>query len=422
MRTAFRRQILVAVALWTAAAGCAPSGGTDSASGGTTGTGGGAPAAGTGGAGTVPAGSGGGTTTAATGGAPAAGSGGAATTGGAGAAPVGSGGTGNGTGTAGSTGTGGAGGVSTASAGGAGGRQGTGGAGGSSVPLTPPVRDTASKIPLSSAPSGYKVEGNYAYGPLATQRLDVLYPNDAGPNGTRILPAVLMFHGGAWIHNFNDANGKNSMSTFFDRFLAHGFIVFNAEYRVADAAPEAAFAPAAVKDALLAAKWCWDYLDYFHGDRTRYVVTGASAGGHLAMMVGMTTPAAALGPTTPGDFTIAAIVDGYGPADIESELSGVAAGWIPASLPNRAAIAKLVNPMTYVRKDIPPMIAVQGALDSTAPVAHTRNLVAKLMAASADVTMHEVPLAGHGFATPASAWPDAEKAMFNWLVAHNIGK
>jgi acetyl esterase/lipase len=274
---------------------------------------------------------------------------------------------------------------------------------------------------VASVPSGYKVESNFAYGPLATQRLDVLYPNDAGPNGTRTLPAVLMFHGGGWVHNFNDANGKDRMSTFSDRFLAHGFIVFTAEYRVANSSPEAAFAPAAVSDALLAAKWCWDYLDYFHGDRSRYVVTGASAGGHLAMMIGMTTPAAMLGPTNPADFKIAAIVDGYGPADIEMELGGVAAGWIPASLPNRAAVAKVVNPMTYVRMDIPPMIAVQGANDTTAPVAHTRNLIARLAAAGADVAMHEVAGAGHGFTTPASAWPDAEKAMFDWLTARGIG-
>ena len=38
-------------------------------------------------------------------------------------------------------------------------------------------------------------------------------------------------------------------------------------------------------------------MDYYHVDRTKYVVTGASAGGQLALMVGMATPAANLGPT-----------------------------------------------------------------------------------------------------------------------------
>jgi acetyl esterase/lipase len=78
--------------------------------------------------------------------------------------------------------------------------------------------------------------------------------------------------------------------------------------------------------------------------------------------------------------------------------------------------------MTYVRGDIPPLIVVQGSLDTTAPLADSLNLVAKLQAAGADVTMHEVAGAGHGFTTPATAWPDAEKAMFDWLTAKGIGK
>ena len=314
------------------------------------------------------------------------------------------------------------------------GRMGSGGsnAGGAgtgmgSVPdtnsTTPPVRDTASKVPISSAP-GYTVEGNYPYGPLTSQRLDVIYPPTAGPKGTSILPAVVMFHGGAWVHSYtnNYPSGKDHMSTFYDRFLAHGFMVCNVEYRVNDGTPDGAPAPAAVQDALLAAKWCWDHLDYFHGDKTRYVVTGASAGGHLALMVGMTTPAAMLGPTTPTDFKIAGIISGYGPADIEAELNGVAAGWIPASLPNRAAIAKLVNPMTYVSKDVPPLIVVQGSQDNTAPVGDSVRLVAMLTAAGADATMHEVPGAGHGYTTVANGWVDAEKAMFDWLALKGLSK
>ena len=148
-------------------------------------------------------------------------------------------------------------------------------------PVTPPVPDTKSTIRISGgAGSGYTVEGNIPYGPNPMHRLDVIYPTSAGPKGTQILPVVVMFHGGGWIHNDYDGSGKASMSTFYTRFLKHGFLVCNAEYRVANTSPNNAIAPAAVQDALLAAKWCWDHIDYYHGDRTRYVVTGASAGGH----------------------------------------------------------------------------------------------------------------------------------------------
>jgi acetyl esterase/lipase len=233
-----------------------------------------------------------------------------------------------------------------------------------------------------------------------------------------------MFHGGGWVHSYtnNYGSGKDHMSTFFNRFLAHGYLVCNAEYRVNDNTADGAPAPAAAQDALLAAKWCWDHLDYFHGDKTKFVVTGASAGGHLALFVGMATADAMLGPTNPTDFKIAGIVDGYGPADIEAELGGVAGGWFPASLPNRLAIAKAVNPMTYVRKDIPPLICVQGSNDHTAPIGDSMRLIDMLTAAGADATMHPVAGAGHGFTTPATAWPDAEKAMFDWLTAKGISK
>lgn len=298
----------------------------------------------------------------------------------------------------------------------------TGSAGAQSFPTQPPVRDAASKVPISKPPSGYTVESNFAYGPLTAQRLDVIYPNGGGPKATANLPVVLMFHGGAWIHSYtNDyGSGKDHMSTFFNRYLAHGFIVCNAEYRVNDNTPDGAVAPAAVEDALLAAKWCWNYLDYFHGDRSKFVVTGASAGGHLALMVGLTTPAAMLGPTAPNDFKIAAVVSGYGPADIEAEINAVAKGWIPTNLPNRAAVAKLVNPITYVRADAPPLIVVQGANDNTAPVKDSQHLVDLLKAAGAEASIHLVPNAAHGFDN--ATWPDAEKATFDWLTARGIGK
>jgi len=289
-------------------------------------------------------------------------------------------------------------------------------------PVDPPTPDKASKVPVSKPSGAYTVEANFAYGPATSQRLDVIYPSNAGPKGSQRLPVVLMFHGGAWIHSYtNDyGSGKDHMSTFFNRYLAHGFMVCNAEYRVNDSPPvDGAPAPVAVQDALLAAKWCWDYLDYFHGDRERFVVTGASAGGHLALMVGLTTPAAKLGPTSPTDFKVAAIVSGYGPADIESEINAVAKGWIPTDLPNRAGIAKLVNPVTYVRADAPPLIVVQGAQDNTAPVKDSQHLVDLLKAAGAEASIHLVPNAGHGFDN--STWPDAEKAMFDWLKARGIG-
>jgi acetyl esterase/lipase len=299
------------------------------------------------------------------------------------------------------------------------GAAGTAGAAGA-APITPPVKDTTSTLAIASGGSGYKVDGNVIYGPLSTQRLDVIYPNNAGPNGTVTLPGVIMFHGGGWIEDH-----KANIQSFVQAFLAHGFIVCTVEYRLADGTATGAIAPAAVEDALLSAKWFWDHLDYYHIDKTKYVVTGGSAGGHLALMVGMATSAAQAGPVNPTDYKIAAIVDGYGPTDITDLLkrgTSFAVQWLPANTPDRAAIAVRMSPVSYVRADIPPMIAVQGSNDTTVPVVQSQTLVAALQAAGAEASIHLVPGAGHGFSTPAGAWTDAQGAMFGFLTQHGIGK
>ncbi len=355
-------------------------------------------------------------------------------TGSAGAAPGGSGGEADSNGGMAGTAPTGSGGAAVAGAGGgpgAGGRGGTaGGSSGSIVgtggnsSTTPPKSDASSTLQVSSPGAGYQVEGNIPYGPHVMQRLDVIYPTSAGPKGSVTLPGVIMFHGGGWIDS-KPAALKASMSSFFSRFLKHGFVVCNVEYRLADGSANGATAPAADQDALLAAKWFWDHLDYYHVDKTKYVVTGASAGGQLALMVGMATAVPDLGPTNPADFQIAAIVNGYGPADVTDLLArkvSFAVQWLPASTPNRDALAKEVSPITYVRKGLPPLITVQGADDTTVPTSEAKALNAALDAISADNALHFVAGAGHGFSTPASAWPDAESAMFTFLTQHGLGK
>jgi acetyl esterase/lipase len=284
------------------------------------------------------------------------------------------------------------------------------------------AQTTAPSVPISRADkTKYIVEGNISYGPSPQQMLDMLYAKDAGPNGAGPYPGVIMFHGGGWIET-----NKSTMSSFYNRYLAHGFVVCNVEYRMAskDAngnyTPTSALAPAAVEDALTAARWFAQHATQYHVDPARIVVTGASAGGQLALMVGMCTPDAKLGPTAPADYRIAAIVNGYGPADMVATITSdkAARQWLPESVPDWMAIANRVSPMNYVRKDIPPLLTVIGANDHGLPA--NQRLVQHLKAAGADAQIHVVAGAGHGFNTPSTAWPDAEKTMFDFLAAKGI--
>ncbi len=277
---------------------------------------------------------------------------------------------------------------------------------------------TQKDVPVSRVDeSKYTVEANIPYDKYTQTVLDVIYPKGGGPEAKEDLPGVVMFHGGGWIET-----DKSTMSSFYNRFLAHGFIVCNVEYRMAN--PGGAIAPAAVEDALKATKWFWDHADHYHVDKSRIIVTGGSAGGHLALMVGMATPEAKLGPTNPGDFKIAAIVNGYGPTDVPALFTypgsrGWANQWLPEGTPDRDEIAKRVSPKTYARKDMPPLLTVQGANDHTVPVAQNEALVKEIKDDGGDATIYLAPGASHGF-SPRS-WPGVEHEIFDvWLPEHHI--
>ena len=306
----------------------------------------------------------------------------------------------------------------------------------SSSSQTRPASEALKPSPIDT--SKYQIDANIPYDKPPACILDMLYPKNLpksppasapGPKpspqdaatAAPTYPGVLMFHGGGWIRT-----SKSTMSSFYNRYLSHGFVVCNAEYRLADPTgqftPESAIAPAAVQDALKAAQWFWDHADVYNLDQSRYVVTGASAGGHLALMVGLCTDEK-LGPCNPKDFKIAAIVNGYGPADVPDLLqrrTSWAVQWLPENTPNRDLLAKQVSPLTYVRKDAPPLLTVQGANDTTVPIEQNQRLTAALKAAGADAEIHLVPGAGHGYQTPPTAWPDAEKTTFDWLAQHHI--
>ncbi len=191
---------------------------------------------------------------------------------------------------------------------------------------------TAPAPPISRVDeSKYAVDPNFPYDHYSQTTLDMLYPKTSSPEKR---PGVIMFHGGGWIRT-----SKSTMSTFYNRFLDHGFVVCNVEYRMAarDAAgnptPDAANAPAAVEDALAAAKWFYDHAATYNVDQNRIVVTGASGGGHLALMVGMATPAAHLGPTAPptskSPYTSTATAHPTSPAS-SSVKPPRAIQWLPA--------------------------------------------------------------------------------------------
>ncbi len=266
------------------------------------------------------------------------------------------------------------------------------------------VRPPAGYPPL---PDWVAIQHDIHYDRYAATILDVLQPKQ---RAVAKAPAVVVFHGGGWIHS-----GKETAYTSLCLpYLQRGFVVFNVEYRVASQAT----APAAVTDALDATHWVFQHARQYNIDPKRIVITGGSAGGHLALMVGMTPKSAHLGPVEP----VAAVIDGYGITDAVELLNGPhhqtwANDWIPAG-PQCVELARKVSPMTYVRHDLPPIFILQGAEDNTVPTEQSIRLHDALTMDGVPNEIDIVPNAKHGLSR--DQWPAANEKIFAFLRAHGI--
>jgi acetyl esterase/lipase len=181
-----------------------------------------------------------------------------------------------------------------------------------------------------------------------------------------------------------------------------GWNVVNVEYRLA----RVSLAPAAVEDCLCALRWIAAHANEHNIDTTRLVVTGDSAGGHLALTTGMIPESAGLDRQCPGVPLpkVAAIVNWYGITDVVDLLDGpnrksYAVAWL-SSMPNRNEIAQRVSPLTYVRAGLPPVLTIHGDADPTVPYTHAIRLQEALERAAVPHQLLTIPGGKHGNFTP----------------------
>lgn len=219
--------------------------------------------------------------------------------------------------------------------------------------------------------------------------LDVYKPIGAHKN-----PVIVYFHGGGWVNNT-----RHSATLRLMPFLQKGFTVVNVSYRKIDQAQ----APAAVIDASCSLRWLELNAERFGFDRDRVVLSGNSAGGHLAMMAAYTNRSGLFdGPCWNGvGPKIAAVVNWYGIGDVEAMLAdghephAYAIQWI-GNAPDVHALAKRVSPIHYISSASSPTISIHGTKDTV--VSYQQSLKLHEQLAKAKVTQQLVSIAekGHG--------------------------
>jgi len=105
-------------------------------------------------------------------------------------------------------------------------------------------------------------------------KLDVYRPNTAkSPT-----PVVMFIHGGGWVEGMKEESVLDLLP-----YMQMGFAAVNVEYRLG----KVSLAPAAVEDCLCALHWIGRNAKKYNFDLNKVIVTGGSAGGHLALTTAM---------------------------------------------------------------------------------------------------------------------------------------
>lgn len=261
---------------------------------------------------------------------------------------------------------------------------------------------------------GYSVQRDvlYSHEDSSSNRLDVYVPT----SGEQARPVLMWFHGGGW-----RSGSKDSVSGQLLPYLRMGWTVVNVEYRLT----RVALAPAAVIDCRCALYWVFANAAKIKADVSKIVVSGTSAGGHLALMTGM-APAGSELDKSCADVrvgNVAAIVNFYGITDLGQLLSGAdekaySVAWIGDG-PERKEVAELVSPMRYVRRGLPPVLTIHGDNDPTVPYRQAVRLHAALDSLAVPNRLMTIKGGGHGrFGTERNK--DIEREILQFLTAHKI--
>lgn len=249
---------------------------------------------------------------------------------------------------------------------------------------------------------GWDVHAGQTYASVSGRdlKLDVYVPST---KPVAPLPVLVNIHGGGWVFGSREGAALTALP-----YMQMGFAVVNIEYRLA----KTALAPAAVEDALCALQWVGRNAKRYNFDMGKVVVTGTSAGGHLALTTGlikpdseMTNQCAANEPAWSGPYVnaapkVAAVINWYGITDVADMLQGpnirsYAVAWF-GSMPARMSLAAQLSPLTHVRAGGPPVLTIHGDADPLVPYAHATRLHKALDKAGVKNELMTIKGGGHG--------------------------
>jgi len=202
-------------------------------------------------------------------------------------------------------------------------------------------------------------------------------------------PAVLLVHGGSWVHG-----DRFEMTRAADRLAELGYVAATIDYRLV---PDGRF-PSAVDDVWCALSYLRAHAAELDLDPERIATVGYSAGAHLVGLVAVAGDSAELQETgcpTGRTGPPAAAVSIAGPMDLSTLQGDVVADFVGAAYsfdPERWVRA---SPISYVGANEPPFLFVHAEHDLIVPVEQSERMYAALREAGNTASLLRLEGGGH---------------------------
>jgi acetyl esterase/lipase len=240
----------------------------------------------------------------------------------------------------------------------------------------------------------------YRHGASRQWKLDLAMAE--GPRG-RPRPAIAVIHGGGWIEGDKSsfASREHGVPGNIEDFAALGFVAVTINYRLSGEAPF----PAALSDCKNAVRWLRAHASDYNVDAGHIGALGNSAGGHLALLLGMVDQRAGLegdGPYLDQSSVVQAVASDSGPVDLldqhrrgalrqvcERFMGGPPEG-------DRAAAYRQASPAARITPAVPPLLLIYGVEDGQVPVETADRFVLELGHAGVrDLSYHRLGRVDH---------------------------
>lgn len=225
-------------------------------------------------------------------------------------------------------------------------------------------------------------------------KLDLYLPADA-----KDVPLVVWIHGGGW-----SGGSKNGCPISW--LTDDGYAVASISYRLTDKA----IFPAQIHDCKAAIRWLRANAGKYGYSTAKVAVSGSSAGGHLAALVGTSGDVKELEGTVGGNLDqssrVDAVVDFYGATDFvlrsktqphrANEEGSVVYLLLGGGADQKVELAKQASAAFHVTSDDPPFLVFHGSNDKTVLIDQSERINEVYTKAGLPIALHVLKGSGHG--------------------------